>query len=771
MAYQLFQLPRPTAISNNLTLLPGAKVEFFLTGTTTPTPVYQDAELTTPHPNPVVADSAGRFPPIYLDPGVVYRATFKASDDTEIYPAVDPINDQILSQDIIGSFFRPQSAAEEVVAVDPVDKSYDWLDIRRYGGSDDGVTPNDTALARVISAYPGGRVRFPKAAVGSATTYYFATSSANQLSGILIDADDSVLLSFPDEAAFGSQPQVVRPVRCFARNLETYYTLAPLPAQTFTVQAENFKDVFLSHADAEYGVLEKINLDGAEVDYLDVDWETDAITTFVPTSAVPNQVEVDMATADGQFKVVAVPAAAGTDVSINSGGWVADSLAMGMFLFAEDRYIAVTQNHLGAITLTTKIQSSAVSHGTVKDFPGRSTHFSYCMQLSDLTIRLVTPTHAQFLYNGTIIAEVRDTGSPVLQVGFGSLLVSGTDGKVLWRYCVRTRHKSPAGGRVIRTIIVGDSISDAGQYQGTWQYHYRSALEGTVGIRVGAITSLAVGGETSAQQLARLQAVTDLADYDYCLIMVGVNDIITGVSGSDYYNNLVDMIDLCQAAGVRVCVGYPTMFYDHSVFSDPVGQNPPNYQFGSAHRAIVRLACAEEGVVLVDTLAAMGLLTAQLVTDTDLGCDPGIRDNIHPSSYMFKQLGLAFARAVLADIVGRRSRRVPTRVVPSAWLLNGWTASTPTYEVDEAGVVRLGGRLTDAGTATTTSGTIMLQLPAHLAPSQDRVFSLAATDSSPAYKDPAIITVDTTGAVVISILAASTTRIFLDGCQWQSAVA
>lgn len=152
MAHQLFQLPKPTAISSNLTLLSGAKVEFFLTGTTTPTSVYQDSGLTTPHTNPVVADSAGRFPPIYLNPLIVYKATFSTSADVEIY-TVDPVNDQLLSQAVIGAYLYPRTAAEIAAGVTPVNYAYAPGIPERYGNNPvPGTTDMTAALEACIAA-------------------------------------------------------------------------------------------------------------------------------------------------------------------------------------------------------------------------------------------------------------------------------------------------------------------------------------------------------------------------------------------------------------------------------------------------------------------------------------------------------------------------------------------------------------------------------------------------------------------------------------------
>lgn len=55
--------------------LAGAKLYFYQAGTTTAITVYQDNALGTPHANPVVADAAGMFAPIFID--TVTNPTYK----------------------------------------------------------------------------------------------------------------------------------------------------------------------------------------------------------------------------------------------------------------------------------------------------------------------------------------------------------------------------------------------------------------------------------------------------------------------------------------------------------------------------------------------------------------------------------------------------------------------------------------------------------------------------------------------------------------------
>jgi hypothetical protein len=75
----LYPLSRMQQFDGNGRLLSGARLFLFDGGTSTPRIGYRDSSLTSPHPNPIVADSAGRLPLIYLDDGFYrHRLTSKA---------------------------------------------------------------------------------------------------------------------------------------------------------------------------------------------------------------------------------------------------------------------------------------------------------------------------------------------------------------------------------------------------------------------------------------------------------------------------------------------------------------------------------------------------------------------------------------------------------------------------------------------------------------------------------------------------------------------
>ncbi len=87
---ELFTLPARATDSNGNNLS-GAKLYFYITGTTTPQDVYSDAALNTSLGAVVTADSGGKFVGIYLDPLLTYRAVLKTSDGASTIYDLDPI--------------------------------------------------------------------------------------------------------------------------------------------------------------------------------------------------------------------------------------------------------------------------------------------------------------------------------------------------------------------------------------------------------------------------------------------------------------------------------------------------------------------------------------------------------------------------------------------------------------------------------------------------------------------------------------------------------
>lgn len=109
----LFTSPRFVALSATNQLLPGAKLTFSATGTSTLQNTYQDEELTVPHANPVVADGSGVFPAIYLDPALPHYRVLLA-DSADVTQPGYPIDNYPSNQNQAQTF-RLKSAAPELI--------------------------------------------------------------------------------------------------------------------------------------------------------------------------------------------------------------------------------------------------------------------------------------------------------------------------------------------------------------------------------------------------------------------------------------------------------------------------------------------------------------------------------------------------------------------------------------------------------------------------------------------------------------------------------
>lgn len=92
-----FQTPNEQFEDSTGAPLAGAKLFFYITGTSTKTNTYADHTLSTPNTNPVVLDSAGRAGNVFLDPAVTYKVVFAPATDTDPptspYWAADPVVD------------------------------------------------------------------------------------------------------------------------------------------------------------------------------------------------------------------------------------------------------------------------------------------------------------------------------------------------------------------------------------------------------------------------------------------------------------------------------------------------------------------------------------------------------------------------------------------------------------------------------------------------------------------------------------------------------
>lgn len=83
-------IPPYADVGKGITPSSGAKYYFFESNTSTPKNTYSDKDLTTPNTNPVISDSNGLFPDIWLEEGD-YKVRLTDKNDIQKHPDADPV--------------------------------------------------------------------------------------------------------------------------------------------------------------------------------------------------------------------------------------------------------------------------------------------------------------------------------------------------------------------------------------------------------------------------------------------------------------------------------------------------------------------------------------------------------------------------------------------------------------------------------------------------------------------------------------------------------
>jgi hypothetical protein len=187
MPHQLFQLPKATLFSSGV-LQPGWTVEFFLTTTTTPTPVYTTSALDpgSVHTQPVEADAAGILAAIYLDPTISYKASVYNAAGGLAY-TIDPVNDSLLTAESIGEVLHPITPGEQSAAVTPTSYQFAPGNSERLDVEFDGSTDDRAGLVQLLAAAEAGADKYAGLVVRLTADYVASPTYASVSDGISYD--------------------------------------------------------------------------------------------------------------------------------------------------------------------------------------------------------------------------------------------------------------------------------------------------------------------------------------------------------------------------------------------------------------------------------------------------------------------------------------------------------------------------------------------------------------------------------------------------------
>ncbi|GGX33280.1 hypothetical protein GCM10007242_45540 [Pigmentiphaga litoralis] len=317
---------------------------------------------------------------------------------------------------------------------------------------------------------------------------------------------------------------------------------------------------------------------------------------------------------------------------------------------------------------------STVTQEDVSPIFGPS-HATYYADQGRIAVRLKSAYHYQILMGGYVVVD-RVLDDPIVRAGFGCYIGGAMPIGTTFANWELTQNKTPDAALLMGVITNGDSIS-----QSLWPQYARAMLEGTAGVRVVKWINLAVAGEASGQQLARLQALSedDWKLITHATVQLGVNNIQNSGPGSTvemYLNDMTAIFDIYKARKVKVVALLPTLFYSQ-VLAGGMGQLTRNYGGGTPYRDVLTRLCASRKIPLMNSLPAYGPIIANFLGDPLLNKRNSIVvDNIHNGLYGNILMGMAAARMLLATHAHVSTSETPwTPFYPNAlWpVLNGWT--------------------------------------------------------------------------------------------------
>lgn len=631
-------------------------------------------------------------------------------------------------------------------------KAIETVSILETGGADDfngSVGTNNFAALEQLCALRPITIKFPRTNTGRYLIN--GTTSFTDLTGVTLDADEGVSIYI--QGAGLPQPGI--PGIKVKRHLAVYYEplrySKPLGSHMFVKPSE--KAAFMTAGDGE--LHKPIALDFTADAYSAklAAWPSGALARYTPTSTSATAV---VHPAPGSVF-------AGTLVAVAPGDQIYAQITTsanfpGVMIQTEAGWMVAWTAVGDPGVSTMELQSgTGVGLSTIHSVLSNA---SYRFDKAMLGVMIYDERNFGLMVNGVLIKRYT-TFSNIVAAGW-----SGGFGAAAFTISnpVLIRNKKTAGIKPLKLVCIGDSISADTMLRS----HFRLAaqyLTGMGGFQLDTMTNLAVAGETSAQQLARLQATT-ITNYDYCLIQIGVNDIQTATAVATFTANITAMVAYCRASQVTPIVGIPTMWYAQvtaqAYAQDGAATDGSNESIGASYRLALLRTLASLGVhVNMMVIEDEGAVIASLLTLA--GADPVVCDNIHPTVYGSMLMGYSWAKAIAAHIVGGVSDIAVTTFMDAAWFINPTNPTTvPSYTINGGNFIPVG--YLSKGASAWANATVLGALPRRFWPANTIVQSVTCSDSGgQPLASSSCITVDAGGVMRIYNIPASTAFVSFSG--------
>lgn len=605
----------------------------------------------------------------------------------------------------------PAGAGKTAVLVEAVN------DIRYFGGKDDYGTTNTnnkSVIDFLISLRPI-TIKLPKTDTG---VYFYsgAAAPANaDYTGVVLALDEGVSV-YSDGTANGpfwrKGVKVNRELK--SRVGGASYDLYSSPEQYIRPSEQMSR---MTASDGTISTPKLIDFSSPDVKCYQLSaWPAGSLTPISPISATVADLDLG-AVPSSSFKMAAVPVVPGDFIQAHV---VATTVRPCFFIQTVTGWVVCQQVPTAPYDIQVQFSGGASNTFTIKDDMFKQ--LAYRLPRAAIGILIYGSNSFGICVNGVVIKRIA-TPDGIIRAGWGA----GYDtGNLTINRPSAIYRKKTIGIKPLKLVVVGDSTS-AETLPPTQSQYMAQYLSGSCGAQVWDLKNLAVGGQTSAQQLAILQA-TDISGYDYCLIQVGVNDVQGAVPPLTYLANVLAMVDYCNAGSVTPIVGLPTQWYaqtDAQLYGQD-GQATGNSFLAPSYRDVLMHGLAVRGGVLMNNsvLEDTGAVLAQLLSKSSL--DPVVQDNIHPSAYGQMAMGMSYAKAIIGHLTGADSENIGVKM-PVDWFVGsvGAGGNTPTMFFDGTKISANGYLIVNG--VTVTNGMTVANIPKRLRPLKTLVSMCTAT--------------------------------------------
>ena len=597
-------------------------------------------------------------------------------------------------------------------------KLREWVSINDYGGTDDNSSNNTDAFNSARNFVgTGGTFRFIKRLTG---TLKFTTPV--DFNNVVINNDPNMTASVSESLYNISNSAGAR----FMRKLILYFSNINFKYFLYPEHNEDFaeKRVWIGEADYDYSYRENIDLTTtASMRHEMLAWPSPTADTWATAS------NVTVGNNGGEWPYVnwgsgaastwyrsSFPVRPGDSMSasFSTGG----SYQRALFVQHATGYLVLYASGAnGALNYASKVNGLAPVINSVGAGDIFTTQIQYYAENSTWRVRIINRRQFMIYINGQQVGGILVAPSDIMRGGFGfmpldinAVSVSGF---------VRTRNDTFGGFNPEGITIYGDSMS--ADIHGGWPYFMRKAIESASGTVVGVLTNNAVPGYTTAQMYNLM--VAQGFNGGTALICGSTNDIQGLLGVPQLMTNLSSMITFARSRNQTPIVWIPPLWYTQAeaqaAGAPPgTGQGSANAYAGADYRINIERLCAKLGVKCVDMTRVSGPINAAYLTATN-GADTALRDNIHPTAYMYKKLGLAMAKAVMGERSGALNRRPDVQALPITYAA-GWSAYPSAPEIAQMllsrdGVLHLLGKISSPTTGV-ANGTVVGTLREDLRP-------------------------------------------------------